>query len=88
MDKLRMYTLKFTSFRVSLNHSLQSEVTISFRSANIRKKIVSFTCCVMSWRDTNFIDESLFRHIFETQVHIQTQIRKTFKLSLATNNFL
>ena len=28
--------------------------------------------------------ELLFRHIFETQIHIQTQIRKTFILSLAT----
>ena len=30
----------------------------------------------------------LFRHIFETQIHIQTQILKTFMLSLATNDFL
>ena len=33
-------------------------------------------------------DELLFRHIFETQIHIQTQIRKTFILALATNDFL
>ena len=32
--------------------------------------------------------ELLFRHIFETQIHIQTQIRKTFTLALATNDFL
>ena len=29
----------------------------------------------------------LFRHIFKTQIHIQTQIRKTFILVLATNDF-
>ena len=33
-------------------------------------------------------DELLFRHIFETQIHIQTWIRKTFILALATNDFL
>ena len=33
-------------------------------------------------------NELLFRHIFETQIDIQTQIRKNFILSLATNNFL
>ena len=32
--------------------------------------------------------ELLFRHIFETQIHIQTQIRKTFILVLANNDFL
>ena len=32
--------------------------------------------------------ELLFRHIFETQIHIQTQIRKTFILALANNDFL
>ena len=32
--------------------------------------------------------ELLFRHIFETQIHIKTQIRKTFILALATNEFL
>ena len=32
--------------------------------------------------------ELLFRHIFETQIHIQTQIRKTFILALATNDFV
>ena len=36
----------------------------------------------------NKYDELLFRHIFETQIHIQTQIRKTFILALATNDFL
>ena len=34
------------------------------------------------------LHELLFRHIFETQIHIQTQIRKTFILALATNHFL
>ena len=34
------------------------------------------------------LDELLFRHIFETQIHIQTRIRKTFILALATNDFL
>ena len=33
-------------------------------------------------------NELLFRHIFETQIHIQTRIRKTFILALATNDFL
>ena len=33
-------------------------------------------------------DELLFRHIFETQIQIQTRIRKTFILALATNDFL
>ena len=33
------------------------------------------------------LHELLFRHIFETQIHIQTQIRKTFTLALATNDF-
>ena len=33
-------------------------------------------------------NELLFRHIFETQIHIQTQIRKTFILALTTNDFL
>ena len=33
-------------------------------------------------------DELLFRYIFETQIHIETQIRKTFVLALATNDFL
>ena len=32
--------------------------------------------------------ELLFRHIFETQIHIQTQIRKNFILSLVTKDFL
>ena len=32
--------------------------------------------------------EILFTHIFETQIHIQTQIRKTFILALPTNDFL
>ena len=32
--------------------------------------------------------ELLFTHIIETQIHIQTQIRKTFILALATNDFL
>ena len=32
-------------------------------------------------------DELLFRHVFETQIHIQTQIWKTFILALATNDF-
>ena len=32
-------------------------------------------------------DELLFRHIFDTQIHIQTQIQKTFILALATNDF-
>ena len=32
--------------------------------------------------------EFLFTHIFETQIHIQTQIRKTFILALATIDFL
>ena len=32
--------------------------------------------------------ELLFRHIFETQIRIQTQIRKTFILALASNDFL
>ena len=31
--------------------------------------------------------ELLFRNIFQTQIHIQTQIRKIFALSLATNHF-
>ena len=34
-----------------------------------------------------FFYELLFRHIFETQIHIQTQIRNTFILPLATNDF-
>ena len=34
------------------------------------------------------LHELLFRHIFETQIHIQTWIRKTFILALATNDFL
>ena len=29
-----------------------------------------------------------YSEIFETQIHIQTQIRKTFILVLATNEFL
>ena len=33
-------------------------------------------------------DELLFRHIFEIQIHIQTQIPKTFILSLTANDFL
>ena len=33
-------------------------------------------------------NQLLFRHIFETQIHIQTQILKTFMLALATNDFL
>ena len=32
--------------------------------------------------------ELFFRRIFETQIHVQTQIRKNFILSLATNDFL
>ena len=32
--------------------------------------------------------ELLFRHILETHIHIQTQIRKNFILSLATNDVL
>ena len=28
------------------------------------------------------------RHIFETRIHIQTQIRKNFILALVTNDFL
>ena len=31
--------------------------------------------------------EFLFRHIFETQIHIQAQILKTFILALETNEF-
>ena len=38
--------------------------------------------------NTIFFYELLFRHIFETQIHIQTHIRKTFILFLATNDFL
>ena len=34
------------------------------------------------------IHELLFRHIFETKIHIQTQIRKIFILAIATNDFL
>ena len=34
------------------------------------------------------IHELLFRYIFETQIHIQTQIPKIFILALATNDFL
>ena len=33
-------------------------------------------------------NELLFRHIFETQIHIQTQISKTLKLAITTNGFL
>ena len=33
-------------------------------------------------------NELLFRHIFETQIHIQTQIPKTLKLAITTNGFL
>ena len=33
-------------------------------------------------------NELLSRHIFETQIHIQTKIRKNFILALATNDFL
>ena len=29
-----------------------------------------------------------YSDIFETQIHIQTHMRKTFILALATNNFL
>ena len=36
----------------------------------------------------NFFHELLFRCIFETQIHIQTQIWKYDLLSLATNDFL
>ena len=36
---------------------------------------------------TSKIHQLLFRHTFETQIHIQTQIRKTI-LVLATNDFL
>ena len=36
----------------------------------------------------SIIHELLFRHIFETQIHIQTQIRKSFILALATNDLL
>ena len=32
--------------------------------------------------------ELSFIHIFETQIHVQTQIRKSFILALATNDFL
>ena len=32
--------------------------------------------------------ELLLRNIFETQIHIQTQIRKNLILALATNDFL
>ena len=39
-------------------------------------------------KGTNFIYELLFRHIFETQIHVQTQIQKTFILALATNDLL
>ena len=35
-----------------------------------------------------FENELLFRHIFETQIHIQTQIEKNFILALATTDFL
>ena len=38
--------------------------------------------------DTENQHELLFRHTFETQIHIQTQIRKKFILALATNDFL
>ena len=37
---------------------------------------------------TLYFPELLFRHIFETQIHIQTQIWKTFILALATHDFL
>ena len=32
--------------------------------------------------------ELLFRHIFETKIHIETQSRKAFILAFATNDFL
>ena len=33
-------------------------------------------------------DELLFGHIFETQIHIQTQIQKNIILAFADNDFL
>ena len=37
---------------------------------------------------TSWNDELLFRHVLETQIHIQKQIRENLILALATNDFL
>ena len=42
----------------------------------------------MLYYSTCFFNELLFRHIFETQIHIQTQNRKTFIWALAIYDFL
>ena len=49
----------------------------AFIIKKMRKAIMTRSCC-----------ELLFRHIFETQIRIQTQIRKTFILALVSNDFL
>ena len=64
---------------------------------NFNKKTVDFRCMklrplLLTTSKVSILihvnNELLFRHIFETQIHIQTQIRKTFILALATNDFL
>ena len=54
----------------------------------ISKKILSKVYEKLMYGQMYPFYELFFRRIFETQIHVQTQIRKNFILSLATNDFL
>ena len=49
---------------------------------------ISYNSMMIFKKQIIFSHELLFRHVFEIQIHNQTQIRKTFILALATNGFL
>ena len=66
------------------NISFKFNLLLAFYMLSARKKIL----LSMPFLNELIKNELLFRHIFETQIHIQTQIPKTLKLALTTNGFL
>ena len=60
---------------------------LNFDSLEKGQEIVSTHHFVYDFSRKIFYELS-FIHIFETQIHVQTQIRKSFILALATNDFL
>ena len=66
-------------------------IKAGFSQTHGNKERISNRTLVLMWhifQQSEIKNELLFRHIFETSIHIQTHIRKSFILALARNDFL